>query len=190
MISADGHFGFSGYNDYPLRIRAVSVVNGGQVSFSYSESFTLTTGSPTKLNLTVAMPTLNVTGAATLEGTGRPNLNFTVKRVEGSSFLTVLRGKTDSSGNFSLGLPSDTYTISFNQPASRDFSTTKIQCAVVSGVSKVCNAALGVPTLVGTLSGIPGLTKASAYLYTDYGGGKWYLNKMGYNVPLNSENKF
>jgi hypothetical protein len=32
--------------------------------------------------------------------------------------------------------------------------------------------------------------KASAYLYSDYGGGKWYMNKMGYNTPLNSENKF
>jgi hypothetical protein len=136
------------------------------------------------------MPSLNVSGAATLEGTGQPGVNFTVQRTDASGRLTVLIGKTDSSGNFSLGLPSDTYTISFNQPTSRDFSTTQIQCVVVSGVSKVCNAALGVPTLVGTLSGIPGLTKASAYLYTDYGGGKWYLNKMGYNVPLNSENKF
>jgi branched-chain amino acid transport system substrate-binding protein len=190
QISADGHFGFPGYNDFPLRVRAVSIVDGNQVSFTYSESFTLTTGSPTKLNLSVAMPSLNVSGAATLEGTGQPGVNFTVQRTDASGRLTVLIGKTDSSGNFSLGLPSDTYTISFNQPTSRDFTTTQIQCVVVSGVSKVCNAALGVPTLVGTLSGIPGLTKASAYLYSDYGGGKWYLNKIGYNVPLNSENKF
>lgn len=190
LISADGHFGFAGYNNTPFRVRAVSIVNGNQVSFAYSESFTLTTASPTKFNLTVAMPASNVTGAATLEGTGKPGVDFTVQRSDQSGRITVLIGKTDSSGNFSLGLPADTYTIIFNQPASRDFSTTQIQCVVVTGVSKVCNAALGAPTLVGTLSGIPGLVKASAYLFNDFGGGKWFMSKMGYNTPLNSENKF
>jgi hypothetical protein len=190
LISADGHFGFTGYNNYPLRIRAVSVVSGKQVSLTYSESFTLTSAAPTKLNLSVPMPTLNVTGQASLEGTGQANVAFSVARNDSFGRLTVLIGSTDSSGNFAIGLPSDTYTITFFQPTSRDFSQTSIQCVVVSGVSKTCNAALGAPTLTGTLSGIPGLTKAVAYLFSDYGGGKWYTNKMGYNTPLNAANKF
>ncbi len=190
LISSDGHFGFAGYNNFPLRLRAVSIVDGSQVAFAYSESFTLTTNSPTKLNLNISMPSSNVTGRASLDGTGQAGAAFTVQRKVDSGRLTVLTGKTDSSGDFSLGLPSDTYTIIFYQPVSRDFATTSVECVVVSGVAKTCNASLGSPTLVGTLSGISGLTKASAYLYSDYGGGKWYLNKMGYNVPLNSANKF
>ena len=190
LISADGHFGFAGYNNFPLRLRAVSIVNGNQVSFAYSETFTLTTSSPTKLNLSIAMPDLNVSGKASVDGTGVPNTPFFVVGTSGSGSQTVLSSKTDSSGNFSLGLPSDTYTIAFNQPYTRDFASTKSQCVVVSGVSKTCNVTLGAPNLVGTLSGISGLTKASANLFSDYGGGKWYLNKMGYNVPLTSDNKF
>ncbi len=190
QISTDGHFGFPGYNDFPLRIRAVSIVDGKQVSFSYSESFTLTSGSPSKLNLSVALPTVNVSGQATVDGVAQPNADFSVQTSTLSGRLTVLNSKTDASGNFSLGLPSDTYTIIFSQPVTRDFATTQVQCVVVGGVSKTCNAALGAPTLVGTLSGIPGLTKASAYLFNDYGGGKWYMSKMGYNTPLNSSNKF
>lgn len=190
QISTDGHFGFPGYNDFPLRIRAVSIVDGKQVSFAYSESFTLTTGSPTKLNLSVTLPTLNVSGQATVDGVAQPNADFSVQISTPTGRLTVLNSKTDASGNFSLGLPSDTYTITFAQPGTRDFATTQIQCVVVGGVSKTCNAALGAPTLVGILSGIPGLTKASAYLFNDYGGGKWYMSKMGYNTPLNSNNKF
>ena len=190
LISADGHFGFTGYNNTPFRVRAVSIVNGNQVSFVYSESFTLTTGSPTKLNLSVSLPTLNVSGQATVDGVAQANAGFSVQISTPTGRLTVLNSKTDASGNFSLGLPSDTYTIIFAQPGTRDFATTQIQCVVVGGVSKTCNAALGAPTLVGTLSGIPGLTKASAYLFNDFGGGKWYMSKMGYNTPLNSNNKF
>jgi branched-chain amino acid transport system substrate-binding protein len=190
LISNDGHFGFPGAINYAYRVRAVSVVNGNQVSIANSESFTLTSGAPTKVNLSVAMPTLNVSGTASLEGIGQANIGFSVSRTDAFGRLTVLIGSTDGSGNFAIGLPSDTYTITFFQPSSRDFAQTSIECVVVSGVSKTCNAALGVPALVGTLSGIPGLTKVTAYLYSDYGGGKWYTNKMGYNTPLNAANKF
>jgi len=190
LISKDGYFGFPAYNNYQYRIRAVSIVDGKQSSIAYSETFTLTSGSPTKLNLSIPMPTLNVTGQATVDGSGVANMSFSVMGTSGYGVQTLLSSKTDSSGNFSLGLPSDTYTIVFNQPVTREFASTKSQCVVVGGVSKTCNVSLGGPTLSGTLSGIPGLTKAIAYLYSDYGGGKWKMNKMGYNTPLNASNKF
>ena len=189
-ISIDGYFGFSAVKNYPLRIRVVSVVDGKQVSFTQTESFTLTTDSPTRLNLSVPMPTLNVSGQATLEGLGQAGISFDVLGTSTTGWKRVLTSRTDSSGNFSLGLPPDKYQLVFQQTEHRNFSRTQIECVVFADVSHTCNVALGPPTLVVAISGVPGLTKAFATLYSDYGGGKWIVNKMGYNTPINNENKF
>ncbi|CAN2170629.1 Leucine-binding protein domain containing protein [Candidatus Nanopelagicaceae bacterium] len=189
-ISSDGHFGFASYDEGIYRVRAVAVVNGIPTAAAYSNSFTISKANPTRTSISLAFPTANVTGLITLDGIAQTATKFAVLARAGSFSRIILTGVTDSSGNYSIGLPSDTYSIVVSQPYTRDFATTSISCIAIVGQSRVCNVALTPPSLVGTVSGINGLSSGRAYIYQEYSPGRWYMSKFGYGTPLASDNKY
>jgi branched-chain amino acid transport system substrate-binding protein len=190
LISTDGHFGFAVYEGGTYRVRAVSLVNGIAKSFAVSSIFSLANENGTKTDISITLPAVDLSGQVTLEGTPQAVTKFVVYRKSNGNIQSVLTGTTDNSGNFSLGLPSDTYTIHFNKPPTGDFGSTDVDCVVISGQSKTCNVVLTPPSLAGTISGITGLTSGRVFLYQEYKPGYWFMGKYGYGTPLTSANKY
>jgi branched-chain amino acid transport system substrate-binding protein len=193
-ISSDGHFGFAWYEAGTYRVKATSYVNGVPKAAAYSSSFTINDANPTRTGITLAFPSVNVSGQITLEGVAQAATRFSVLARSGGSSRNIFSGITDGSGNFSIGLPSDTYTIVVSQPYTREFSSTSISCIAVTGQSRTCNISLTPPSLSGTVSGIGGLSNMSsngrAFLYQEYSPGKWYMSKFGYGTPLSNSNSY
>jgi len=189
-ISSDGHFGFAWYDEGTYRVRAVAVVNGVPAAAAYSTPFTISKSIPTKSGIALSLPAANISGKITLDGVAQVATKFVVLARVGSFSRNILSGVTDSSGNFSLGLPTDTYTIVVSQPYTRDFATTSVTCTARAGQAQTCNVALTPPSLVGTVSGISGLTGGRSYLYQEYSPGRWYMSKFGYGTPLTGANKY
>ena len=189
-LSRDGHFGFGVDNAGTYRVRVVAYVNGFAQAMAMSASFNLVDANAIKSGITLVLPSIDLSGQATVEGTGQPATKFVVLQRTNGNSRTILSGMTDESGNFALGLPSDTYTILFAQPRTSEYGTSSIDCVVVLGQTKTCNIALTPPSLVGTVSGISGLTAGRAFLYQEYKPGYWYLSKYGYGTPLTPTNKY
>lgn len=189
-VSSDGHFGFAWYEAGSYRVRAISYVNGLPKAAAYSSSFTINDANPTRTGITLAFPSVNVSGQITLEGAPQAGAKFTVLARSGGSSRNIFSGIADGSGNFSIGLPADTYTIVVSQPYTREFSSTSVTCIAVTGQSRTCNVALSPPSLVGTVSGISGLSSGRAYLYQEYSPGRWYMSKFGYGTPLSDSNTY
>ncbi len=189
-ISSDGHFGFAWYEAGTYRVRATSYVNGLPKAAAYSNSFTINDANPTRTDIALAFPSVNVSGQITLEGVAQAATRFTVLARSGGSSRNIFSGITDGSGNFSIGLPSDTYTIVVSQPYTRNFSSTSITCIAVTGQSRTCNISLTPPSLSGTVSGISGLSSGRVFLYQEYSPGRWYMSKFGYGTPLTDSNSY
>lgn len=198
-ISSDGHFGFQkpddrfetftvkiyAYGDSGVRATATST------QFTYKASETKTVS-----NLAIALPANNVSGVVSLEGIGQPNLSVAIYRNQpvanspGSFTLAhQFTTKTNSNGQFNVALSPDTYTVIVQGGNYTYFATSKVVCVVSSG-SNVCNVALGLPTVEGTITGLTDITGGDIAFFSEVTPGNWGFTSKNVFAYIPAGGKF
>jgi hypothetical protein len=191
-ISSDGHFGFQKPDDrfetFTVKVYAYGETGiratGLSNQFTYKASDTKTVS-----NLAVSVPANNVTGTITLAGFDPVGvMAFSVSRGSGND-AHQFTGKTNDNGQFAIGLPQDTYTITVQGGYRAKFNSTSITCVVKSG-SNTCNIALTPPTVTGTISGLTDITGGDISFWSEVSPGNWGFTNKNVFAYISADGRF
>lgn len=191
-ISSDGHFGFQKPDDRfeTFTVKVYAYGDSGVRATGISPQFTYkASDTKTVSNLSISVPANNVTGVISLAGFDSIGiLAFSVYRGSGND-AHQFTGRTNINGEFNLGLPQDTYTITVNGGYRAKFNTTTITCVVKSG-SNTCNMALAPPTVTGTITGLTDITGGDVSFWKEISLGSWGFTSKNVFAYISADGKF
>lgn len=191
-ISSDGHFGFQKPDDRfeTCTVKVYAYGDSGVRATGISPQFTYkASDTKTVSNLSISVPANNVTGVISLAGFDSIGiLAFSVYRGSGND-AHQFTGRTNINGEFNLGLPQDTYTITVNGGYRAKFNTTTITCVVKSG-SNTCNMALAPPTVTGTITGLTDITGGDVSFWKEISLGSWGFTSKNVFAYISADGKF